>query len=401
MNHRVHIVRGGFIHSLFWEQLRSCPEGFYYDLVAPTAALPNLKSDLRAPPQSRHRRLFRDAKAFVTRVRRWSTLPNVRFVRSTKHLVHSWQYPLITNAPWVIDFEDVGALVAYRPVSSRWYAPGLVKRLLSSRSCRALLPWTGKARESLVTELGPSLEPKTHVVYPAITPRADVTSLTPSASRRLLFIGSTFVTKGGVAAMRAFARVQRDVPDARLDMVTFLPEAYRAEAESVPGLAFHARAAPTVLDRLYREARALVAPFGVDTFGFVLLEAFAYGVPAVVSDNFALPELVGRGERGVVVPMSHSMFDKGGRRLYDSIPGAPDRAGGHPLLEAMANPPEIDIEQLASAMRMALTDDAWHASAARAALHSTSTGPFSHSERRRRLGEIYREAIRGRSEHSG
>src|SRR5580658_10052596 len=341
MDRQVHIVRGAFVHTLYWEQLRSCPEGFSYDLSAPAAPLPGLKADLQSHAQlERHRAGLKNT---IRKLRRSMALPNVRLVRSRKHLVHSWQYPLMTTAPWVIDFEDAGAFVGYQPVSSRWYAPGVLRALFASPYCRALLPWSQKARDSLVSELGPSLEEKTHVVYPAVSPKLAEQPVAP-LDRRLLFVGSAFVSKGGVAAMRAFARVRNELPDARLDMVTFLPPHFRAEAAGIPGLSIHTRAPPEELDRLFRHAYALVAPFGTDTFGYVLLEAFAYGVPAIVSDNFALPELVGRGERGVVVPMSQSLYDAGGRRGSYVPPGPHDRIDGHPLIEAMCSPPTRDID---------------------------------------------------------
>jgi glycosyltransferase involved in cell wall biosynthesis len=389
---RVHIVRGEFIHTLYWEQLRSCPEGFRYDLAAPTSELHALKADLRGGTQSQSAAIHR-AKSLLKEARRRSALPNMRFSRSAAPLIHSWQYPLVTRNRWVVDFEDVGAFVAYQPIGHREHSRIVLRALLSSSTCRALLPWTNKARDSLVSELGSGLEAKTHVVYPAVTPRLGIDSSGAPRTRRFLFVGSAFVTKGGITAMRAFARIRQEVPDAELDMVTFLPARYRAEAASVPGLTIHTRASPEELDHLFRDAYALIAPFSCDTFGYVVLEAFAYGVPAITSNSFALPELIGDGQRGAVVSVSYSLYDEGGRRRYVPVPGPHDRVDGHPLIELLADPPASDVESLAREMASALLDKDWRAPRARAALESTRTGPFSHVERRRRLADVYENAL--------
>ncbi len=392
MDRQVHIVRGEFVHTLYAEQLRSCPAGFRYDLPASTSELHALKSDLRPQTQSRLA-VARRAKDVLRAVRGRYAVPNVRILRSQSPLAHSWQYPLITRNRWVVDFEDVGAFASYQPVSTRSCTSRALRALLSSPFCRALLPWTEKARDSLISALGPDLGRKARVVYPAVTPKDGVHESRALGFRRLLFVGSAFVSKGGVATMRAFARVRKELPDAELRMVTFLPAAYRAEAERVGGLTIHTRASPEELDRLFREAYALVAPFSTDTFGYVVLEGFAYGVPAITSDSFALPELVGRGERGGIVPMSHSMYAPDGRRLYSPVPGPHDRVDGHPLLEALAEPPEADIDALTREMISALTDGNWRGPRARAAFESTKSGPFSHLQRSRDLAEIYEAAL--------
>jgi hypothetical protein len=102
---------------------------------------------------------------------------------------------------------------------------------------------------------------------------------------------------------------------------------------------------------------------------------------------------VGKNARGSVVPMRDSMYDADGRRRYRPTAGPHDRIDGHPLLEAMAAPSQQDVEALANAMVEALVSDDWLLPRAQAAFKATETGPFSHTERRRVLGEIYRQAL--------
>jgi glycosyltransferase involved in cell wall biosynthesis len=382
----VHIVHGAFIHTMFWEQLQSCPSGFRYDLES-TGAEHELKADLRERPAAA--RWVQGARKLVGTTRTRAGLPNLRIVRTHADLVHSWQYPLVSSHPWVVDFEDVAALIGY---AVPWaLSRSLLRGLLGCSHCRALLPWTEASRRSVIAELGAELDAKTSVVLPAIAPRSE----RPSAerARRLLFVGSAFVSKGGIALLRAFARARNDFTDATLDVVSFVPEEYREEARHIPGVTIHTRLPPADLTSLFCSARALVAPFATDTFGFVVLEAFAHGTPAIVTRHFALPELVTDGSTGVVVATSASLFDAEGRRRFGPIFGSHDKTAGHPILDELREPREADIEALAEGMRTLLADGSRALEMGDAAFAETLSGRFSHDRRREALACVYRGAL--------
>ena len=57
---------------------------------------------------------------------------------------------------------------------------------------------------------------------------------------------------------------------------------------------------------LFRWADVLVLPSISDTFGMVILEAMAAGVPVIASENTAAPDLVRDGIDGYVVPIRDS-----------------------------------------------------------------------------------------------
>ncbi len=66
---------------------------------------------------------------------------------------------------------------------------------------------------------------------------------------------------------------------------------------------------------LFRGARAVVVPSLLwETFGYVVLEAFAVGTPVIVRNRGALPELVGEGHGGLVCD-SDAAFVEAARRL--------------------------------------------------------------------------------------
>lgn len=122
--------------------------------------------------------------------------------------------------------------------------------------------------------------------------------------RTLLFIGKEFYRKGGDVLLKAFARLRSAFPDARLLMMTNLP----AGARSLPLEGVEVIAPTwersTVLE-LYRRADVFVLPSRLETWGDVLLEAMAFGMPCVGVEGDAALEIITPGETGFVVPQAH------------------------------------------------------------------------------------------------
>jgi len=75
----------------------------------------------------------------------------------------------------------------------------------------------------------------------------------------------------------------------------------RERARGATNIHFEGRLDSAKVAALFRGALAVVVPSRVyETFGYVVLEAFAEGTPVIVRDLGALPELVARSEGGLV-----------------------------------------------------------------------------------------------------
>jgi glycosyltransferase involved in cell wall biosynthesis len=82
----------------------------------------------------------------------------------------------------------------------------------------------------------------------------------------------------------------------------------RAQARELPNVFFEGRLDAAQLAALFRGARAVVVPSLVyETFGYVVLEAFAEGTPVVVRNLGALPELVAESRGGLVFDTPDSL----------------------------------------------------------------------------------------------
>jgi glycosyltransferase involved in cell wall biosynthesis len=115
--------------------------------------------------------------------------------------------------------------------------------------------------------------------------------------KRVLFVGIDFVRKGGPALVDAFAEVVRRHPEATLTVVGPTSEEVSRFVSPAPpwldprGFVRDRRA----LAELYASADVFCLPAVFEPYGLVLQEAMAHGVPCVVTQVGALPEIVGDG----------------------------------------------------------------------------------------------------------
>ena len=94
----------------------------------------------------------------------------------------------------------------------------------------------------------------------------------------------------------------------------------RRRAAGLGNVHFEGRLDGAGLAALFRGARAVVVPSLVyETFGYVVLEAFAEGTPVVVRDLGALPELVAESGGGLVFDTQDGLVDAIGRIVADDV----------------------------------------------------------------------------------
>jgi starch synthase len=174
-----------------------------------------------------------------------------------------------------------------------WYR----REQASYDAARHLFAFSHATRRSLIDDYGIAPE-KISVVgaganlqqLPPMRPR-------PDGPPTVLFIGNDFVRKGGEVLLEAFASVRRSIPDARLVLVgTRPPIAPQAGVEVLGRVRDRARIA-----QLYRRAAVFCVPSLFDPFPLVLLEAMAFGVPAVTTRQSGTPEMMTDGATGLLV----------------------------------------------------------------------------------------------------
>ena len=117
----------------------------------------------------------------------------------------------------------------------------------------------------------------------------------------LLCVGRVAAEKGLVVALKAWRALQAIVPAARIVVVGDGPQR-AALSEAYPDAIFTGMQHGEALAAHYASADMFLFPSLSETFGNVVLEAMASGLPVVAFDRAAAQEHVANGISGLVVP---------------------------------------------------------------------------------------------------
>ena len=141
--------------------------------------------------------------------------------------------------------------------------------------------------------------------------------------RRLLFVGRLEPRKGFPVAVRAFAMLAPQYPDLQLVVVGDGQE-HRAvnelPAELRDRVHMMGRVSYEALPTYHKASDIFVSPAtGSESFGIVLVEAMAAGLPLVASDIAGYREVARDGKEGLLVrPSDPGALARGVKRLLDS-----------------------------------------------------------------------------------
>lgn len=323
-------------------------------------------------------------------------------------LFHSNGNGMVENIPlivrndvrWVVDLEHVGALFGYfGDWRSRIYRPRareVMRKQLSSRYCRRILPWTEAARTTLESILpGRDIAEKTEVLPLAIRPApprpADIGT---HEGVRVLFMGSSnhmgeFWSKGGFEVLEAFRRLRAAHGEAvQLNFRCWMPDEIAAEYGKDPGIRpFTGFLPKEELERLFWASDIFLFP-SHHTPGMAILEGMRFGLPVVAKDIWANGELVKDGETGFLVRPSE--------RIPYYLPGnvpnwSMDRG---PFIGHMKMRDDRVIDDLVSRLSDLVLDPGLRRRMGEAARAVVEEGRASVRRRNPRLREIYEEAAR-------
>lgn len=162
------------------------------------------------------------------------------------------------------------------------------------------------ARKSFITDYGVSAN-KVITIGGGI----NIDSLPESANNKdysngsILFIGIDFPRKGGFDVIKAFKIVREHFPKASLHIVG--PHTKIPSVCDQPGVVWHGfldrnfAADNEKLNDLLKDASLFVMPSLYEPFGIAPLEAMAHEIPCIVSNGWALPEVVPENNCGLHV----------------------------------------------------------------------------------------------------
>lgn len=384
----------GVMHPMFREQLYAAPSGYSYR---------SFHRDLQVNDEG-PKRIAQNVRRFA-RTRRLaervavSTLPRAGYVHHARArampdatLIHSCERLLLKSPlPYVLDFEHALLFVLYQRLAlNRPWTRAWLMRALDDERLRMLLPWTDFAQQSLFAILGRPAEErlrrKLKVVYPAIRPAVAHARERSKSPFRCLFIGTAFYEKGAIETIRAVHQVAT-THLIHLDIVSYAPPEWAARLIDDDLITYH-KSGEADIPSLYRQADALVFPSHMDTFGFVILEAMAHGIPVIAAAHPPFDEIVEDGRSGLLFAPENQLFGRDSVcQFAKTLP--PPRC----FQQNLNAPSESYVDGIAAAIVRLVEDQELYWRLADGAYQRVCTGPFSMESRRQALADVYDAAL--------
>lgn len=236
----------------------------------------------------------------------------VRDILRTEHfdVVHAQEPLMPALPPTILKYSDVlnvgtfhahrGSYYGYfygRPVLRRVFA-NLDGRIAVSRAAKKFVQQYFQARYTII----PNGVDYDH--FAAAEPLEELMDGRPN----ILFVGRPEKRKGLGYLIRAYPAIKSAFPDARIVVAgagDWERDRYQGYAQShgLSDIVFLGWQPDGILPSLYRSAHVFCSPAtGGESFGVVLLEAMAAGVPIVASDIEGYRDVVTDGKQGLLVP---------------------------------------------------------------------------------------------------
>lgn len=280
---------------------------------------------------------------------------------------------------WVADMESVKV---FFPTYESMYdsdAVASAQRRLETGECKYIMPLTKAAQKTIERFIKPKSPVK--VVYPTFYSAFNIDINTKRDT--VLFVGGSwtdksFQAKGGVEVAEAWLRLYRSFPTYRMVMLSSPPPNLVKRLNDA-GVEVGAVPRRRLLQEIFPRSRVILLPSMMDSVGYSVLEAMNFGVVPVVSDHFAMPEIV--DDAGVIVRAPAKLW-------YED--GSPNLRFKEVL---QTGPFEELTGKLADVLTVLLSDDDYWGAMSEKAFKRICSPPFSIDYRNNVLKQVYTEAL--------
>ena len=265
--------------------------------------------------------ILREKVHTITRLRRFFGVPNLRIRFNTdpeESLYFTYGCLVITNKPYCTYIETGLALYNYDlGIAKNPLAKCIVSFLATRKNCKKLVFFSEAAKKSFYSTIAypPKIKEvllqKSIIIYPPAIEKKNTPPKNFDGTLKLLFPG-TFYIKGGTEVVHAYEQIKKNHSNVTLTIITAVHMLRREDVEhirSVPGIQLlDAKLTEQEMIDIYNTHDILLLPTYREGFGLVLIEALAYGMPIIITDQYATTEMISVPPNGFVYP-NHPLKD--------------------------------------------------------------------------------------------
>ena len=307
-----------------------------------------------------------------SQVRKWTAklgliIPNAHYTKDAEkyNLVHCAHcLSKNRNVPWVADVESLWQMwVSGR---NKKGAREKVLKYLKRDNCKKLIAWNEFTANNVANKF-PEVKDKIEIVYYAMSEQKQIKK--KSKDIVLFFSGRHFIFKGGLHATEVIDRLTKKYGNVRGVINGAIPNEIVKKYSGNKKLKFHQLMPYRDILKIYQQADIFVYPGYSDSFGFVFMDAMAFGVPIITVDNGGCRrEIVEDGKNGFVIDIARNVD--------------------------LNNSDEEIISKFCEKTSLLIEDESLRNTMSKAGLKNISDGKFSLKRRNGKLNKIYKEAVK-------
>lgn len=269
-------------------------------------------------PPSFEQEVGRIKTSYINTIRRFLGLLNVRVKFDQEaDLFFTFGCLLLTNKPYCVYIENGVALYNYdMKIAAHPIARLIFSFLIRQKNCKRLIFMNQASRTSFFSTVSYNkntraiIEKKSAIVYPLIEKKSVVPKKF-TGKLKLLFVGMFYI-KGGTELVQAYTELRKIYTNVELTIVTPLQTIRatdRQNMEQLSGLTLtDAALGEKEMNALYGEHDIFLLPTYRDSAPLVLIEAVAWGMPIICTDQYSIPEVAEVGNNAFVYP-NHPLKD--------------------------------------------------------------------------------------------
>ncbi|MDD3159857.1 MAG: glycosyltransferase [Candidatus ainarchaeum sp.] len=230
-------------------------------------------------------------------------LNNIDLIHSTNNIL------LSTSNNWILDTEYFGGLINFNYSKLNEKINYLIN-IFKSNNFKGIIFWSNAAKKSFTRKIPDlNLKNKLFVLKPCVGVSKKVKQ--KKKLKKILFIGKNFYEKGGLHVINVFLNLIEKYPFLQLTIVSDLKSIQKDVLSINKGVKFYDfNLSVEDINKLYLDNDLFFFPTFMDTYGMVILEAKAYGLPVITTNCFACPEIITNKKEGFIVKSSFLWHDK-------------------------------------------------------------------------------------------